>query len=94
MSNWSLLAPVSVAGQQDFEARDKSAGIGSQSNGAFAEIERPHAKPLNADHSRGFRKSLVVRDCVVADAVPVEPVSTSQIHCRAMPWPVMHIACA
>jgi len=32
MSNWSLLAPVSVAGQRDFEARDKSARIGSQSN--------------------------------------------------------------
>jgi hypothetical protein len=34
--------------------------------------------PLNAGHSRGFRKSPVARDCVVADAVVVEPVSTPE----------------
>ena len=32
--------------------------------------------PLDAGYLRGFRQSPVVRDCVVADAVAVEPVST------------------
>jgi hypothetical protein len=75
MSNWSLLAPVSVAGQRNFEARDKTARIGSQSNGPFAETKRAHVMPLNAGRSRGFGKSLVARECVVEDAVGFEPVS-------------------
>src|SRR5665811_422109 len=57
-------------------ARDKCAKTGPQPNCPFTEIEHPHVMPLNAGHSRSFRKSPVARECVVADAVGFEPVST------------------
>src|SRR5665213_3719900 len=41
--------------------------------------ESSSSAPLpNAGHSRGFRKSLVAQECVVADAVAVEPVSAAK----------------
>jgi hypothetical protein len=33
--------------------------------------------PLNHGYSRGFMKSPVARECVVADTVRIEPVSTA-----------------
>src|SRR6185437_8151895 len=40
------------------------------------ETSRPRAAPQNAGLSQPFWKSLVQGECVVADAVPCEPVST------------------
>jgi len=76
--NRSLPGPVSVSGKRDFEARD----LGSGSLPAFppnaAKTFPMLADPRNAGLSLRLGKSLHMRECVVADAVAVEPVSASE----------------
>jgi hypothetical protein len=72
----SLAAAVSVSGKRNFTPRDKGAEIASGSSRPLAETRHPCASPLIRAYSPKVGKSPFELDCVVADAVVFEPVST------------------
>jgi hypothetical protein len=74
----SLPAAVSVSGKRNFAARDKGAEIAAESGWPFAETKRPRASPPIPGFSPKAGKSPLDQDCVVADAVAIEPVSASK----------------
>jgi hypothetical protein len=72
------LHAVSVSGKRNFTAGDKGAEIAVGSARPFAETKCPRASPLIRVHSPKVGKSPFDWDCVVADAVGFEPVSTME----------------
>src|SRR5438067_4881375 len=72
----SLPATVSVAGKRDFQAREKSAKTSPepQIRGLRDRVVLQEPRQLRA-FATTFRNSPQTVNCVVADAVPIEPVS-------------------
>src|SRR5262249_4629711 len=59
-----------------FRARDKGPKFGPRASCGVSETKRLHRTPPIRGFSRGFRKSPQNLDCLVADAVDIEPVSS------------------